>query len=399
MKKGFVALAAAALTVAFAPAANADDFVPGQVIVKYKGAASAGQVAAAERSAGVLSELSRVRGVGVVSVAGGVNAAAERLEASPAVAYAEPNYIYHATAVPNDPMFGQLYGMNKIQAPAGWDLLGLGSFPLTGGVKVGIVDTGITQNHEDLVGKTADCGGVNNFGVSLGVIILGSDPTIVNGKCADDNGHGTHVAGTIDAIANNGKGVAGVAFNSPLTICKALNGSGSGTLQMVANCIAWTNQHGAKIISMSLGGSGSATLQAAVSSATNNGSLLIAAAGNSGDSTVSYPAGYPEVVSVAATDANDQKASFSSFNSDVEVAAPGVNITSTWNNGAYNTISGTSMATPHVSGVAALIAGRTPTGGPAAWRAKLDASVDDLGAPGRDPQFGFGRVNLVKAAQ
>jgi thermitase len=401
MKKGFVALAATALTVAFAPAANADDFVPGQVIVKYKGAASAGQVASAESSAGVLNELSRVRGVGadVVSVAGGVKAAADRLEASPAVAYAEPNYIYQATAVPNDPMFGQLYGMNKIQAPAGWDLLGLGSFPLTGGVKVGIVDTGITQNHEDLVGKTADCGGVNNFGISLGVIILGSDPTIVNGKCADDNGHGTHVAGTIAAVANNGKGVAGVAFNSPLTICKALNGSGSGTLQMVANCIAWTNQHGAKIISMSLGGSGSATLQAAVTNATNNGSLLIAAAGNSGDSTVSYPAGYPEVVSVAATDANDQKASFSSFNSDVEVAAPGVNITSTWNNGAYNTISGTSMATPHASGVAALIAGRNPTGGPAAWRAKLDASVDDLGAPGRDPQFGFGRVNVVKAAQ
>jgi thermitase len=401
MKKGFVALAAAALSVAFAPAANADDFVPGQVIVKYRNGASDAQVAAAERSAGVVDELSRVRGVGadVVSVSGGVNAAADRLSGSPAVKYAEPNYIYQATATPNDPMFGQLYGMQRIQAPTGWDLLGLGSFPLTGGVKVGIVDTGITQNHEDLVGKTADCGGVNNFGISLGVVILGSDPTIVNGKCTDDNGHGTHVAGTIAAIANNGKGVAGVAFNSPLTICKALNSSGSGTLQMVANCIAWTNQHGAKIISMSLGGSGSSTLQAAVQNATANGSLLIAAAGNSGDSTVSYPAGYPEVVSVAATDANDQRASFSSFNSDVEVAAPGVNITSTWNSGGYNTISGTSMATPHVSGVAALIAGRNPTGGPAAWRSKLDASVDDLGAPGRDPYYGFGRVNLAKAAQ
>jgi thermitase len=398
MKKGLVALVAAALTIALAPTANADDFVPGQVIVKYRGDASAGQVAAVERSAGVLDQLSRVRGVGadVVSVAGGVKAVADRLEASPAVAYAEPNYIYHATAVPNDPMFGQLYGIAKIQAPAGWDLLGLGSFPLAGGVKVGIVDTGITQNHEDLVGKTADCGGVNNFGISLGVIILGSDPTIVNGKCSDDNGHGTHVAGTLAAIADNGKGVAGVAFNSPLAICKALNASGSGTLQMVANCIAWTNQHGAKVISMSLGGSGSATLQAAVTNATSNGSLLIAAAGNSGDSTVSYPAGYPEVVSVAATDANDQRASFSSFNSDVEVAAPGLSIASTWNTGGYNTISGTSMATPHVSGVAALIAATNPGGGPAAWRAELDAAVDDEGAPGRDPQYGFGRVNLSK---
>jgi thermitase len=180
-------------------------------------------LAAAERSASVLDQLSRARGVGadVVSVAGGVQAAADRLEASPAVAYAEPNYVYHATAVPNDPTFGQLYGMNKIQVPAGWDLLGLGSFPLTGGVKVGIVDTGITQNHEDLVGKTVDCGGVNDFGISLGVIILGSDPTIVNGKCADDNGHGTHVAGTVAAIADNGKGVASVAFNSPPSTTRA----------------------------------------------------------------------------------------------------------------------------------------------------------------------------------
>ena len=165
---------------------------------------------------------------------------------------------------------------------------------------------------------------------------------------------------------------------------------------MVANCITWVNQRGAKMISMSLGGSGSATLQSAVTNATNNGSLMIAAAGNSGNSTVSYPAGYAEVVSVAATDSNDQRASFSQFNADVEIAAPGVNITSTWNNGGYNTISGTSMATPHVSGVAALIAATNSGGGPAAWRAELDAAVDDKGTPGRDPQYGFGRVNLSK---
>jgi thermitase len=150
---------------------------------------------------------------------------------------------------------------------------------------------------------------------------------------------------------------------------------------------------------MSLGGSsGSQALLDALRYAIGKGALPVAAAGNGGNSTPSYPAAYPEVVSVAATDSRDQKASFSTFNADVEVAAPGVNILSTWNNGAYNTISGTSMATPHVAGVVALIAGRNPTGGPSAWRTKLDASVDDLGAPGRDPNFGFGRVNLVKAA-
>jgi thermitase len=149
---------------------------------------------------------------------------------------------------------------------------------------------------------------------------------------------------------------------------------------------------------MSLGSTaGAATLQQAVQRATNNGSLVIAAAGNGGNATLNYPAAYPEVVSVAATDHNDQRASFSTFNSDVEVAAPGVNILSTWNNGGYNTISGTSMATPHASGVAAVIATQRPTLTVAELRSKLDSSVDDKGDPGRDPQYGFGRVNLLKA--
>jgi thermitase len=413
MKRSLAALVAAALTLAVAPSALAAEaeFVPGQLIVKYADDASASQKTDAREAAGVLERLRSVQGVGaqVVEVRGGVHAAARQLESSAAVQYAEPNYIYRAQSVPNDPRFGELYGLNNtgqtggtpdadIDAPEGWDLLGLGSFPPTGGVKVGIVDTGIQQNHPEFAGgRVTDCGGVNNFGVSLVLIIIGADPTIVDGKCADDNGHGTHVAGTIAANANNGTGVAGVAFNSPLAICKALNSSGSGTLEMVANCITWVNQKGAKIISMSLGGSaGSATLQSAVRNATNNGSLVVAAAGNSGNSSVSYPAGYQEVVSVAATDANDAKASFSQFNADVEIAAPGVNVTSTWNNGGYNTISGTSMATPHVSAVAALIAATNPGGGPAAWRSELQSAVDDKGTPGRDPQFGFGRVNLSK---
>jgi subtilisin family serine protease len=243
---------------------------------------------------------------------------------------------------------------------------------------VALLDSGVDPNTGDLnVAGGFDCADAGTY--------------------SDQSGHGTHVAGTIAANANNGIGVTGVAFNSPLSICKALNSGGSGTLVMIANCITWANQHGAKIISMSLGGTGAATLQTAVRNATQNGSLLIAAAGNSGNSSVSFPAGYPEVVSVAATDHTDTRASFSQFNSDVEIAAPGVNITSTWNDGAYNTISGTSMATPHVAGVAALIAGSNPGGGPAAWRAKLDAAVDDKGVPGRDPQYGFGRVNLAKA--
>ena len=414
MKRSLAALAGCALAVALAPSANGAEqkFVRGEVVVKYADGASVGERSVARQAAravGRADAISGTNGARVVRVKRNVLAAVRRLERSDGVRYAEPNYVYHAQATPNDPRFGELYGLNNtgqtggtpdadIDAPEGWDVLGLSAFPGAGGAKVGIVDTGILQSHPEFAGgRIANCGGVNNFGISLIIIIIGADPTIVDGKCNDDNGHGTHVAGTIAANANNGSGVAGVAFNSPLAICKGLNSGGSGTLEMIANCITWLNQKGSKVISMSLGGSaGSAALQTAVRNASNNGSLLVAAAGNSGNSSLSYPAAYAEVVSVAATDHNDARASFSQFNSDVEVAAPGVNVLSTWNDGGYNTISGTSMATPHAAAVAALIAGSNPGGGPAAWRAELQAAVDDKGAPGRDPQFGFGRVNVSK---
>ena len=154
---------------------------------------------------------------------------------------------------------------------------------------------------------------------------------------------------------------------------------------------------------MSLGGGASTTLKNAVDYAWKsggaNGTVLIAAAGNDGDATLNYPAAYPNVVSVAATDDTDARASFSNANADVEIAAPGVDILSTWNDGAYNTISGTSMATPHVAGVAAVIRGKNPSLTAAGVVSKLDASVDDLGAAGRDQSFGFGRVNLAEGRE
>jgi thermitase len=149
---------------------------------------------------------------------------------------------------------------------------------------------------------------------------------------------------------------------------------------------------------MSLGGGPFTTLQNAVRHAAAHDVLIVAAAGNDGNATLNYPAAYAEVVSVAATDARDVRATFSNANSDVEIAAPGVNILSTYMDGGYRALSGTSMATPHVSGVAAIIRTRNPAFSAAQARAKLDASVDDEGPAGRDAQYGFGRVNLVKAA-
>ncbi len=361
------------------------------VIVKYKAGESR---TAVNQRAGVTDAVGSVAATGaqVVQVAGDAKAAAATLSRSAAVEYAEPNLELRAFATPNDARFGELYGLNNandadMDAPEGWDAAGLGGFPASGGVKVGIVDTGIDRNHEDLAGKTVDCAAVQLL-----------TNAVREGTCTDQNDHGTHVAGTIGATANNGVGVAGVSFNSQFAICRALNALGSGTTAGVANCITYLAGKGVKVISMSLGGGSSTTLQTAVRNATNSGSLIIAAAGNDGDATLNYPAAYAEVVSVAATDRNDARASFSNANSDVEIAAAGVDVLSTKRGGGYVAFSGTSMATPHVAGVAAIIAARNPSFGQAQIRAKLQTSVDDLGAPGRDPQFGFGRVNLAKAA-
>jgi thermitase len=403
--KRLLAALVALVAVSLPSTATAADFGhdANTVIVKFRDGTSPLVQRVALAGAPVVG---RINGLGsVVALTSDPVRAAARLNALPVVQYAEVNKTLRATAIPNDPRFGELYGLNNtgqgggtadadIDAPEGWDAAGLGAFPATGGVKVGIVDTGIRATHEDIAGKVADCAQSRGLGGLFG-------GSIQVGSCTDDNSHGTHVAGTISGNANNGRGVAGVAFNSPLAICRALGGPlGSGSTSDVANCITWLSDRGAKVISMSLGGGDSTTLRSAVQYAWKNGSgaLLVAAAGNDGNSTVNYPAGYAEVVSVAATDNRDQRASFSNANPDVEIAAPGVGILSSTHssNTSYGFKDGTSMATPHVSGVAALIFGRT--GGTAASvRTKLQTSVDDKGAAGRDPQFGFGRVNLVKA--
>jgi len=226
----------AALTVA-APASAAS----GSVIVKFAPGASAAQ---RTTLLGAAEQRGTINGLGARVVRTSDPAAlVARLNRSALVQYAEVDKTMRITAVPNDPRFAERYGLNNtgqtggtadadIDAPEGWGAAGLGAFPATGGVKLGIVDTGIRATHEDLSGKVANCA------QSQGLIIIGG--SIQEGSCADDNGHGTHVAGTIAAKANNGKGVAGVAFNSPLAICKALSGPlGMGSTSDVANCIVW----------------------------------------------------------------------------------------------------------------------------------------------------------------
>src|SRR4051794_39575485 len=385
-----LAIPAAAHAVGRAQAAQrAHPAIAARVIVKYrKGASAKKRRVSVESVGGAILGAIRAQGTKIVAVAGDAAQSAARLAHKPGVAWAEPDYKLYALEAPDDPLLAQLGGLGLIHAQAGWDALAIsGTYPPDGGAPVAIVDTGIDPGpHEDLAGKVAACATSTNGDVN-------------EGECADDEGHGTHVAGTIAAIAGNGRGIAGVAFDSPLIICKALGADGSGDTSDVAACIQWAHSQGAKVISLSLGGPATNTLRAAVKTAWDGGgragSVVVAAAGNDGSSALDYPAGYPEALSVAAVDDSGAHAYFSNSNPDVEIAAPGVDVLSAKLGGGYVRESGTSMATPHAAGAAALEWEAHPRSRASTIRKRLDALVADAGTPGRDPDFGFGILDLA----
>ena len=259
------------------------------------------------------------------------------------VEYAEPDYIATAYEVPNDPSFNQQWGMTQIDAPEAWSATTGSS-----SVKIAILDTGIDIHHPDLDGKITSSD-MHNYTDS---------PT------ADDlYGHGTHVAGIAAAETNNDVGVADVGYNCSLASYKVLNDTGSGDYSWIAEGIMAAADDGVAVINMSLGSKfASSTLQSAVDYAWSKGVVIVASAGNAGNSRPSYPAYYTNCIAVAATDSLDAKASFSTYGSWVDVAAPGVNIYSTMpSEGSvigltnYGLLSGTSMSAPHVAGLAALV--------------------------------------------
>jgi len=285
------------------------------------------------------------------------------------VEYAQHDFQIQVARTPNDTNFGSLYGMAKIGAPAAWDRT-TGSSSII----VGVIDTGIDYNHPDLAAniwrntREVAGNGVDDDGNGYRDDTQGWDFANNDNNPMDDNGHGTHVAGTIGAVGNNGVGVAGVAWNVKLMPLKFLAANGSGTVSAAISAINYAVRNGAKILNNSWGGGGySSALDNAIAAARSAGVIFVAAAGNSAtnnDTTPSYPANYnyDNVVSVAATDSGDRLASFSNFGaSTVDIAAPGVGILSTTPNNTYSSFSGTSMATPHVAGAAALVWAVNPT--------------------------------------
>ncbi len=285
---------------------------------------------------------------------------ATRYERNPNVLYTDFNHEF--TVDSSDTLWTDQWGLNNtgqpvtgsfvtgrpdvdVDAPEGWATAFGATIPDTGGTTVGIIDTGIDLGHVDLVGKTDVCAN------ATGAIGL-----VVSGSCSDDNLHGTHVAGTIGARTDNGVGVAGVAPDARFAVVKALNAAGSGFYSDIVAAIDYLSaDRGVKIISMSIGGPQDDALDRVLTDAYARGTLLIAAAGNDYDDTKSWPAYHRDVMSVASINAAGAVSDFSTCNSDVEIIAPGEDIWSTFPGNGYGVISGTSMATPHVSGVAALL--------------------------------------------
>jgi len=301
--------------------------------------------------------------------------AIEALQKNPNVRYVEPDGQVYAL----DAELDNTWGVKRIGAGAVHDSGNGGA-----GVKVAIIDSGVDYTHEDLD---------NNFDTSL----LGHDFVNNDTDPMDDNGHGTHVAGTV-AAEDNGEGVVGVAPEASLYALKVLDSGGRGDFSDVIAALQWCVDNGIQVTNNSYGSSGDpgVSLEEAFDSSAIAGILHVAAAGNSGNppargDNVGYPAAYDSVIAVAATDQSDERARWSSTGPDVELAAPGVGIYSTYIGGDYATMSGTSMASPHVAGVAALVIAAAGIGD---VRTQLQDTADDLGD---SSLYGYGLVNAVEA--
>ncbi len=363
--------------------ADPPSYVPGELLVRFAPTATATARAdvVADLDAKVMERLP-VSGLVRVKLEPGTSVpeAAAAFERRAGVRFAQPNHLYRLAVTPNDSSWSQLWGMTKIDAPTAWDTT-TGSSAVT----VAVVDTGIDYAHPDLAANVWQnddpVDGLDNDANGRVDDLHGWDFAEDDQNPDDDEGHGTHVAGTIGAAGNNGQGVAGVNWQVKLMALKAADSDGFLAEDWIVGAFQYACANGAKVINGSFGGpSGGSAMLAAINACPN--SLFVFAAGNDGtnnDAVPQYPCNYPpaNVVCVAASEQSDARPSFSNYGvSSVDLAAPGVNVLSTVPGGAYDSYHGTSMATPHVAGAAALVLANTPALGPAEVRRALLLSAD-----------------------
>lgn len=374
-------------------------YVPRQILVGFKPEVTQGTVEALAESlnCSIIRKL-RKRNVYLWNVKGINNEqqVINQLQTNPDVLYAERNGIAYPNGqkIPNDSSFNLQWNLHQtsnadINAPEGWYEI-YNKFGRIGdpNIIIAIVDTGVDYNHPDLSASMwTDSNGHHGY-------------DFVNGDNypMDDDGHGTHVAGIAAAVTNNSIGVAGVSWGCSIMAVKVLPAVGGGSYSDIADGVDYAVDNGVRVISMSLGGSiNSLALKNAINSAYDANVVIVAAAGNSADDldvNSYYPACYDNVICVSATNSDDQYANFTNYGSYIDVAAPGEDIYSTLRNNTYGYMSGTSMAAPHVSGLAALCLSMYSGSEPNEVKQCIIDAVDDLGSAGKDDYYGYGRITI-----
>jgi len=375
LKKFIAWFVVATVFLAFAPALATAPLERAQVIIVFKERPNAALIM--ELGGEVITTYNIIPGLAARVPIG----ALEELGKNPAVAYIEPDVVVYALEqqVP--------WGISRIGAPSAW------SSSTGAGVKVAILDTGIQHDHPDLAAN-----------VKGGISVVGETYSTNPADWNDGHGHGTHVAGTVAAV-NNDVGAVGSAPDAWLYGVKVLFDNGEGPVSDVIEGIDWSVQNGMQVLNMSLGTDVYvAAFEDACDQAYEAGLLLVAAAGNEGDgdpntTELSYPAAFDSVIAVSATGSNDQAPSWSNSGAFVELAAPGVSIYSTYKGSTYTTKSGTSMATPHISGTAALVWARNTSLTNVQVRSILQQTAEDLGSNGRDTVYGYGLVRADVAVE
>jgi subtilisin family serine protease len=344
----------------------------------------------------------------------------QRLKDEPNISYIEPNYkIKMATTIPNDTYFSSQWNLTKIKASQGWDYEQGDS-----SVAIGVIDSGINYSHNDLsakiwnnsgeTGSGKETNGVDDDGNGYIDDWRGWDFVNFDNNATDDQGHGTSVSGIAAASTNNSTGVSGIDWSAKIVPLKVLDSDGSGYVEDLILAIDYASDKGIDVVNMSLGSySTTQALENSIEAAYANDVVMTAASGNNDLDIVLYPARYSEVIAVGATNQSDERCDVddwgydgygypqgSNYGPEVDVAAPGVDLYSTHYSGvnAYTSgFGGTSGATPHVSGLAALIKAKYPTLTNEEVYDHIRYTSDDLGSGGFDNYYGFGRINLEKA--